>query len=170
MNNSTKTINFSAADKAVVAYLETRGEKGATLAAINAACGLNLKPSSRTTLKHKGVITTKPEKEVVITTAKRKVSQYHFAREAKEALAIAKTDTERQLIEDGNNAGLREGSGTSFTLNDFNTVTKGNAKSGSFTGLVKKGILIKEDTPALVDGPSKKLVSVYVFVKPIVAA
>lgn len=163
-NNTTKTINFSAADKAVVAYLETLGEKGATLAEINKACSLNLKPSNMTTLKHKGVITTKPEKLAVETPAKRKVSLYHFARSKDDALAIAKTDTERNLIIDGNSFGLRK-DGVSFTLNDFNTTTKGNAKSGSFTGLVKKGILAKEDAPALVDGFAKKLVSVYVFVK-----
>lgn len=164
MNNSTKTINFSAADKAVVAYLETLGEKGATLAEINKACSLNLKPSNMTTLKHKGVIDTKPEKLAVETLAKRKVSLYHFARNKDDALAIAKTGTERDLIIDGDSFGLRK-DGVSFTLNDFNTTTKGNVKSGSFTGLVKKGILVKEDTPALVDGVSKKMVSVYVFVK-----
>ena len=129
MDNSTKTINFSAADKAVVAYLETLGEQGATLADINKACSL-----------------------------------YHFARSKDDALAIAKTDTERNLILDADNFGLRK-DGVSFTLNDFNTTTKGNAKSGSFTGLVKKGILVKEDAPALVDGVAKKMVSVYVFVK-----
>ena len=117
MDNSTKTINFSAADKAVVAYLETLGEKGATLAEINKACSLNLKPSNMTTLKHKGVITTKPEKLAVETPAKRKVSLYHFARSKDDALAIAKTDTERNLIIDGDNFGLRK-DGVSFTLND----------------------------------------------------
>lgn len=157
----------AAVGQQVADFLTTKGEEGATLAEINEGLGLSLKPGSRTALKHKGLIASKPEKRVIVTMVKRPINVYHFTSESfDELLPKAKTEKEINLLGAGRDAGLLA-AGCSFTLEDFRKVTKRSSDdvtTGSFVGLVKKGILEQGEEKVRVDRPYKKKVSVYVAV------
>lgn len=164
MSNS-KTINYTANDRAIVAALKG-ADHPLTLAEINEKSGLSLKPGSMTSAIRKGLI-VKGEDVKVKRTVKREVSTYRFV--TADALDITMdgkpikpfnyTPSEIAILA----TAATMPKGEPFTLAEL-SAAHGAApiKSGNINSLVKKGNLAKAGTRKIECEGSAK-VATYVF-------
>ena len=161
-------ITFTSIDKAIVDALRNAPD-GLTLAEINAASGVEVKPGHI-------VSAAKPAKNLVevigsrieYRPAKSKVSTYKFVT----ANALVNADGKAFNYTDNEKALLAAASGVdgNFTLAELAVVmNKERLTSGSINGLVKKGNIVKTDLMREVERTSKKEVNVYGFVREIPA-
>lgn len=158
MANKPTQIVYTDNDRAIVNAL--RDSEGMTLAELNTATGLELKPGHIVSAMKKGLIAAISEREIMRPST-RKVSTYHFI--TADVLSNGDkpfnyTDGEKAVL---NAAGSLEGN---FTLAQLATAMGlERITSGSINGLVKKGNIGKGDQVD-VDCFVKSSVKVYGFV------
>ena len=156
--SKTNTVNYTANDRAIVEALKN-ASKPMTLAEINEATGLELKPGSLSAAVKKGLI-AKGNEVKVLRDSHREVSTFTFV--TADVLkngdkAYNYTDSEVKILAA---AATLEGEFTLAELSDACGIT---LKSGNINSLVKKGNLAKAGTRKVpCKAPAK--VFTYVFV------
>lgn len=159
-----KPIVYNDNDRAIVNSL--KGTDGLTIAEINAATGLELKPGNIVAAMRKGLIAAIGEREITRPTT-RTVSTYNYVDSdthiAENGKAFNYTDNEKNVLSFAANM---EGE---FTLAEL-AAAMGLEKlsSGSINGLVKKGNITKGEGRE-VESLAKSTVKVYGFVKDVPA-
>lgn len=163
MSNS-KTINYTANDRAIVAALKD-ADHPLTLAEINEKSGLSLKPGSMTSAIRKGLI-AKGEDVKVKRPVKREVSTYVFVTadvlnitmDGKPFKPFSYTPSETRILAAAATMPHKD----SFTLAELSAAYGAEVKSGNINALVKKGNLAKVGTRK-VDCEATAKVSTYVW-------
>lgn len=163
---ATNKITYSANDRAIVNALKNAPE-GLTLAEINEATGLDLKPGSITSAKNKGLITVSEQKGIVYRPVKRSATVYFFitkeAQPGKDNKPANYTENELAVLEAASKMDK------DFILADLSEAMGVKLTSGRITSLVKKGNIGKRDEKYVYTVESPSEVNIYLFASDIPA-